>query len=189
MFTGLVEELGTFAGRDGSRYRFAAQAVLDGIEIGDSIATNGCCLTVVDHGDGWWATDLSPETLDRTSLGELAAGAPVNFERAARVGDRLGGHIVQGHVDGVGRMVATPPDLQVAVPPELLRYCVEKGSITVDGVSLTIVEVLDDGITAAIIPHTAEVTTLGHTPVGAPVNIEVDIIAKYVEGLLGDRAR
>jgi riboflavin synthase len=184
MFTGLVEELGTFEGRDGDRYRFGARTILDGIQIGDSIATNGCCLTVVEHGDGWWATDLSDETLDRTSLGELAAGAPVNLERAARVGDRLGGHIVQGHVDGIGYIVTRPPDLEVAVPPELLRYCVEKGSITIDGVSLTIVEVRDDSVTAAIIPHTAEVTTLGHTPIGAPVNLEVDVIAKYVESLL-----
>lgn len=183
MFTGLVEELGQFVERQGGRYRFAARAVLDGVAIGDSIATNGCCLTVVEHGDDWWATDLSEETLARTSLGELALGAPVNLERAAKVGDRLGGHIVQGHVDGVGYLVAGPPDLRVTVPPELLRYCVEKGSITVDGVSLTIVDVLDDAITAAIIPHTAEVTTLGHTRVGGPVNIEVDVMAKYVERL------
>jgi riboflavin synthase len=189
MFTGLVEELGTYQGRDGDRFRFAASTVLDGAAIGDSIATNGCCLTVVELGEGWWATDLSPETLARTSLGSLAPGQRVNFERSARVGDRLGGHIVQGHVDGVGTLRVPPPDLEVAVPADLLRYCVEKGSITLDGISLTIVEVRDDAVTAAIIPHTAEVTTLGHTPVGAPVNIEVDVIAKYVESLLGDRAR
>lgn len=184
MFTGLVEELGRFVSRDGERYRFAATTVLEGVAIGDSISTNGCCLTVVDFGDGWWETDVSDETLARTSLGELAEGDPVNYERAAKVGDRLGGHIVQGHVDAVGRIVSRPPDLRVAVPPAVLRYCVEKGSITVDGVSLTIVEVLDDGITAAIIPHTAEVTTLGHKPEGAAVNLEADIIAKYVERLL-----
>jgi riboflavin synthase len=189
MFTGLVEELGAFESREGERYRFSARTVLEGVEMGDSIATNGCCLTVVEFGDGWWATDVSDETLARTSLGELAAGAPVNFERAARVGDRLGGHIVQGHVDGIGYVVATPPDLEVTVPTDLMRYCVEKGSITIDGVSLTIVEARDESVTAAIIPHTAEVTTLGHTPVGAPVNLEVDVIAKYVESLLGDRAR
>lgn len=184
MFTGLVEELGHLADRQGERYRIAARTVLEGVAVGDSIATNGCCLTVVDHGDGWWETDLSDETLARTSLGALDLGSPVNLERAARVGDRLGGHIVQGHVDGVGHIVAMPPDLHVAVPAELLRYCVEKGSITIDGVSLTIVDVLDDGITAAIIPHTAEVTTLGRTPIGAPVNIEVDVLAKYVERLV-----
>lgn len=184
MFTGLVEEMGRFVERDGGRFRFAARTVLDGAAIGDSIATNGCCLTVVELGDGWWSTDVSDETLSRTDLGQLAVGDPVNLERPARVGDRLGGHIVQGHVDGVGHIVATPPDLRVQVPPAVLRYCVEKGSITVDGVSLTIVDVLDDGITAAIIPHTAAVTTLGHKPVGAPVNLEVDVIAKYVERLL-----
>jgi riboflavin synthase len=189
MFTGLVEELGTYEGRDGDRFRFAANVVLDGAAIGDSIATNGCCLTVVELGDGWWTTDLSPETLRRTSLGSLTEGDRVNFERPARVGDRLGGHIVQGHVDGVGTLRVPPPDLEVEVPADLLRYCVEKGSITIAGVSLTIVEVRADSVTAAIIPHTAEVTTLGHTPVGSPVNLEVDVIAKYVESLLGDRAR
>ncbi|MBK5224099.1 MAG: riboflavin synthase [Acidimicrobiia bacterium] len=185
MFTGLVEEMGHFVERRDHRYRFAARTVLEGVTIGDSIATNGCCLTVIAYGDDWWETDLSDETLSRTALGVLAPGDPLNFERAAKVGDRLGGHIVQGHVDGVGTIVVTPPDLRVAVPPTVLRYCVEKGSITIDGVSLTIVDVLDDGVTAAIIPHTAEVTTLGHKPVGAMVNLEVDVIAKYVERLLG----
>ena len=188
MFTGLVEELGRFAGRDGDRFRFDAHTVLDDAAIGDSIATNGCCLTVVELGDGWWATDLSEETLRRTSLGALSPGDPVNLERAARVGDRLGGHIVQGHVDGVGTLLRTPPDLAVQVPRDLVRYCVEKGSVTIDGVSLTIVEVLEDAVTAAIIPHTAEVTTLGHIAPGSPVNIEVDVIAKYVERLLGGYA-
>lgn len=183
MFTGLVEELGTFVERDGQRFRFAASEVLDGVAVGDSIATNGCCLTVVAFGDDWWETDLSAETLDRTSLGTLTPGARVNLERPVAVGDRLGGHIVQGHVDGVGTLVDPPPDLRVEVPPDLLRYCVEKGSITIDGVSLTIVEVLEDGVTAAIIPHTAEVTTLGHTAPGSPVNLEVDVMAKYVERL------
>lgn len=184
MFTGLVEELGRFVERRGHRFRFEARTVLDDVAVGDSIATNGCCLTVVRFGDHWWETDLSEETLARTSLGALEPGDVVNLERPTRVGDRLGGHIVQGHVDGVGTIVSTPPDLRVRIPEDLLRYCVEKGSIAVDGVSLTIVSVLDDGITAAVIPHTAEVTTLGHSPVGAPVNIEVDVVAKYVERLL-----
>lgn len=184
MFTGLVEELGAFVTLDGGRARFEARVVLDGVAIGDSIATNGCCLTVVAFGDDWWETDLSDETLRRTSLGALSPGDRVNLERPAQVGDRLGGHIVQGHVDGIGTVRATPPDLEIEVPPDLLRYCVEKGSITVDGVSLTIVEVTDATITAAIIPHTARATTLGHTPVGSPVNIEVDVIAKHVERLL-----
>lgn len=183
MFTGLVEELGAFVGRDGDRFRFTARQVLEGAAIGDSIATNGCCLTVVAFGDDWWETDLSDETLRRTSLGALSPGDRVNLERPMQVGDRLGGHIVQGHVDGVGTLVHTPPDLRVSVPDDLLRYCVEKGSITIDGVSLTVVEVLDDGVTAAIIPHTAEVTTLGHKTPGSPVNLEVDVVAKYVERL------
>jgi len=184
LFTGLVQELGTFIHRQGLRYRFGATNVLEGVALGDSIAVNGCCLTVVDFGDDWWDADVSEETLAKTSLASFHEGDPINFETAARVGDHLGGHIVQGHVDGVGKMLETPPELKVSVPAELLRYCVAKGSITIDGVSLTIVEVLGDAITAAIIPHTAEVTTLGHKPVGSPVNIEVDVIAKYVERLV-----
>lgn len=184
MFTGLVEELGTFIGNEGLRYRFGAKAVLKGVSLGGSIAVNGCCLTVVDFGPDWWDADLSEETLAKTSLGTLTTDDPINLETPARAGDPLGGHIVQGHVDGVGTIAQTPPDLKVILPPELLRYCVTKGSITIDGVSLTIVDVLSDAITAAIIPHTAAVTTLGHKPVGSPVNVEVDVIAKYVERLM-----
>lgn len=184
MFTGLVEELGRFVERRGDRFRFAAEVVLTDAEVGDSIATNGCCLTVVARGDGWWEADVSDETLRRTALGRLAPGDPVNLERSVTIDRRLGGHLVQGHVDGVGELVTPPPELRVRVPDPLLRYCVEKGSITVDGVSLTVVDVLDDGITVAVIPHTAEVTTLGHLAPGDPVNLEVDVIAKYVERLV-----
>jgi riboflavin synthase len=184
MFTGIVEELGTVAARDGARLRIEARKVLDGVQLGDSISVSGCCLTVVASGDGWWEADLSDETLERTTLGSLAPGDGVNLERPVRLVDRLGGHLVQGHVDAVGTVVEPAPDLRVRAPGELLRYVVEKGSITVDGVSLTVVDVLDDGFTIAVIPHTAEVTTLGRRRPGEAVNLEVDITAKYVERLL-----
>ena len=184
MFTGIVEESGRVVGRDGARLRIGASKVLDDVSIGASIAVNGCCLTVVAFGDGWWDADVSDETFSRTSLGSLAPGDPVNLERPVRPVDRLGGHIVQGHVDAVGEIVEPVPDLRVRLAPELLRYIVEKGSITVDGVSLTVVDVLPDGFTVAVIPHTAEVTTLGARRPGDPVNLEVDVMAKYAERLL-----
>jgi riboflavin synthase len=186
MFTGIVEELGHIVSRQGSRVRIGAEAVLADAQVGASIAVNGCCLTVVDFdtGDGWWDADVSDETYDWTSLGSLGSGDPVNLERPVRLADRLGGHLVQGHVDAVGEVVRPVPDLQVRMPRPLLRYVVEKGSITVDGVSLTVVEALHDGFTVAVIPHTAEVTTLGSRGPGDPVNLEVDITAKYVERLL-----
>jgi riboflavin synthase len=145
---------------------------------------NGCCLTAVAFGDDWWDADVSDETFSRTSLGSLAPGDAVNLERPVRPVDRLGGHIVQGHVDAVGEVVDPVPDLRIRLAPELLRYVVEKGSITVDGVSLTVVDVLADGFTVAVIPHTAEVTTLGARRPGDPVNLEVDVMAKYAERLL-----
>lgn len=184
MFTGIVEELGTVVHRRGSRIRIAANTVLDGAKLGDSIAVNGCCLTVVDSGAGWWEADISDETFARTNLGGLAAGDPVNLERPVRLQDRLGGHLVQGHVDAVGEIVRPAPDLQVRADPSLMRYIVEKGSITVDGVSLTVVDALHDGFTVAVIPHTAEVTTLGGKGPGDEVNLEVDVMAKYAERLL-----
>ena len=184
MFTGIVEESGRVVGRDGARLRIGASQVLDDVSIGASIAVNGCCLTVVAFGDGWWDADVSDETFSRTSLGSRAPGDPVNLERPVRPVDRLGGHIVQGHVDAVGEIVDPVPDLRVRLAPELLRYVVEKGSITVDGVSLTVVDVLPDGFTVAVIPHTAEVTTLGARRPGDPVNLEVDVMAKYAERLL-----
>jgi riboflavin synthase len=159
--------------------------VLEGVRLGDSIAVNGCCLTVVAfEAPGWWEADVSEETWRRTDLGALRPGDPVNLERPVRLQDRLGGHLVQGHVDAVGEIVAPAPDLRVRMPSELTRYVVEKGSVTVDGVSLTVVEALDDGFTVAVIPHTAEVTTLGRKGVGATVNLEVDVMAKYAERLL-----
>lgn len=184
MFTGIIEELGTVASREGQRLRIAADVVTSDAGIGDSIAVDGTCLTVVVLGDGWWEADVVDETFDRTSLGGLAPGDRVNLERPVRVSDRLGGHLVQGHVDGVGRVVTPAPDLRVTVPDDLLRYVVEKGSITIDGVSLTVAAVHDDGLSVAIIPHTSEVTTLGHRGPGDAVNLEVDVTAKHVERLL-----
>ena len=184
MFTGIVEERGTVARRDGMRLRIEAEVVTSDAAIGDSIAVNGTCLTVVTLGDGWWEADVVDETSSRTSLGALAPGDPVNLERPVRVSDRLGGHLVQGHVDGVGHVVTPAPDLRVTVPQDLLRYVVEKGSITIDGVSLTVAAVHDDGLSVAIIPHTADVTTLGRRQPGDAVNLEVDVTAKHVERLL-----
>lgn len=188
MFTGIVEELGSVRSIDtsagGARLEVSAATVLDDAGIGDSIAVNGCCLTVVELGPGWWAADAVPETLSRTNLGRLQAGDPVNLERPVVAGGRLGGHIVQGHVDGVGTVVQAAPDLRVQAGAEIMAYLVEKGSVTVDGVSLTVVSVLDDSFTVAVIPHTMEVTTLGRRKVGDLVNLEVDLIAKYTERLL-----
>src|SRR3954454_4986477 len=194
MFTGIVEELGSVLSRQGPKLRVACSLVLEDVTLGASIAVNGCCLTVVDWGSddadaacgkpAWWEADVSDETYRRTSLGALAIGDRVNLERPVRLADRLGGHLVQGHVDGTGEIVVPAPDLQVKVhETDLLRYVVEKGSVTVDGVSLTVVDLLEDGFTVALIPHTAEVTTLGHKGVGDLVNLEMDLTAKYVERL------
>ena len=198
MFTGIVEELGRVRAvhphDGGARLEIDASAVLADAVIGASIAVNGCCLTVVELGDGWWAGDAVTETLMRTSLGALAAGDPVNLERPVRLEDRLGGHIVQGHVDGVGELVerAPLPDgstrMQFRMADSLLRYIVEKGSITVDGISLTVAALHDDGFDVAVIPHTLAVTTLGPLQPGDPINLEVDVLAKYVERLLNERA-
>jgi riboflavin synthase len=187
VFTGIVEELGRVVDRDGERLRIGCSTVLSDVELGASIAVNGCCLTAVAWGDGWWEAELSDETWRRTSLGDLEPGSPVNLERPVRLSDRLGGHLVQGHVDGVGVIVEPAPDLRVRCDRELLRYVVEKGSITVDGISLTVVEPLEDGFTVAVIPHTAAVTTLGQAGAGGRVNLEVDVTAKYVERLLAWR--
>jgi riboflavin synthase len=184
VFTGIVEELGHFEERDGDRYRFAARSVLEDAGLGDSIAVNGTCLTVVEQGDGYWVADVSAETASRTNLGALRRGDAVNLERPVRLADRLGGHQVLGHVDAVGEIVAPAPDLQVRIPAGLMRYCVEKGSIAVDGISLTIFDLDDDTFRVAVIPHTAAVTTLGTKGAGDPVNIEVDVMAKHVEKLL-----
>jgi riboflavin synthase len=184
MFTGIVAEVGAVRRVHDARLEIACGLVLEDAVIGDSIAINGCCLTVVELGDGWFGVDVTEESFRRTNLGDLRAGSAVNLEAAMRASDRLGGHIVQGHVDAVGEIVTPAPELQIRMPAELLRYVIEKGSITVDGVSLTVVKVLDDGFTVAVIPHTGEVTTLGGRKVGERVTLEVDLIAKYVERLL-----
>ncbi|MGD9704487.1 MAG: riboflavin synthase [Acidimicrobiia bacterium] len=192
MFTGIVEELGHVAAvterDDGRRLRIAATTVLADATVGSSIAVNGCCLTVVELGDDgatqWWETDISGETMLRTDIGRLQPGDPVNLERPVRLADRLGGHIVLGHVDAVGTIVAPAPNLVVRIPREQMRYVVEKGSITVDGISLTAFDLGDDTFGVAVIPHTAAVTTLGSKGSGDVVNIEVDVLAKHVERLL-----
>lgn len=194
MFTGIVEELGEVTAvedlGDASRFRLRGPVVTDGAKHGDSIAVNGVCLTVVETGGGEFTADVMAETLGRSSLGALAAGSRVNLERPTAVGDRLGGHIVQGHVDGTGEILARTPSehweiVKVSLPAQLARYVVEKGSITVDGVSLTVVEAGADHFTISLIPTTLALTTLGIKQPGDPVNLEVDVIAKYVERLLG----
>ena len=199
MFTGIVEELGTVRAvhhrEGGARIEIAATAVLEDAEPGSSIAVNGCCLTVVSLGDGCWAADAVTETLGRTTLGSLAPGHPVNLERPVRLADRLGGHIVQGHVDAVGAVRARHEEADgsvrvvVEAPPEVLRYVVHKGSITVDGVSLTVAGIGADWFAVAVIPHTLAVTTLGVRAPGDRVNLEVDVLAKYVERLLSHDER
>ncbi len=159
----------------------------EGLEVGASVAHNGCCLTVVERGEGWYAVDVVAETLSRTNLDDLGPGDAVNLERPLRLADRLGGHLVQGHVDAVGVVVSPAPALRVRTTADVVRYVVAKGSITVDGVSLTVVEVLGDGFTTAVVPHTAEVTNLGGRRPGDRVNLEVDVVAKYVERLLEGR--
>jgi len=184
MFTGIVEEVGQIVAFDGGRLTVRSPHVLTDAELGASIAVNGCCLTVVEFNTEQWTADLSDETIARTSFSQLHVGDAVNLERAVQASQRLGGHLVQGHVDGVGEIVAPVPDLQVQVPERLLPYLVEKGSVTVDGVSLTVVTVVDDTFSVAVIPHTSDVTTLGQRGVGSAVNIEVDVMAKYVEQML-----
>jgi riboflavin synthase len=188
MFTGIVEELGTVELLDGARVRLRADRVLGDASLGASIAVDGCCLTVVAFGEdddgGWWEAEVSDETFRRTTLGGLRTGDRVNLERPVRLADRLGGHLVQGHVDAVGEVLAPAPQLRVSLPVGLSRYVVEKGSITVDGVSLTVVDALPGEFSVAVIPHTAEVTTLGRRGAGDHVNLEVDVMAKYAESLL-----
>jgi riboflavin synthase len=214
MFTGIIEELGTVRAVErragGARLEITCEEVLDDAVVGASIAVNGCCLTVVelgadDEGARWWAAEAQPETLDRTTLGGLAVGDPVNLERPLRLADRLGGHLVQGHVDGVATVVGRRPEadgstrVDLEIPRDLARYVVEKGSVALDGVSLTITEiqdpqiqdpdVVDNGagtrVGVALIPHTLAVTTFGTRESGQPVNVEVDLMAKYVERLAG----
>jgi riboflavin synthase len=193
MFTGIVREVGRVAsltgGADGVRLEIEAPETAATTEIGDSVALNGVCLTAVGVADGRIAFDAVPETLARSSLERLAAGARINVEPALRVGDSMGGHNVQGHVDGVGHVRSVEPEgegrrLTIDTPPGLLRYIVEKGSIAVEGTSLTIAALDDTGFAVALIPHTLTATTLGELEPGDTVNLEADVLAKYVERLL-----
>ena len=187
MFTGIVEELGSVAARNGSRLRIAARRVLDDSAIGASIAVNGCCLTVVQAGEGWWEADVSDETFRRTTLGSLRTGDAVNLERPMAADGRFGGHVVLGHVDLVGEVVSPAPDLRVRIGSEHMHLLVEKGSISVDGVSLTVFGLDADSFRVAVIPHTASVTTLGVRKAGDKVNIELDVLAKHVDRLVSAR--
>jgi riboflavin synthase len=197
MFTGIVEELGSVRSitpnEGGARFVFGAEVVLDDVELGASIAVNGCCLTVVAHDETTWSADAVIETLARTNLGDLAAGDGVNLERPVRLTDRLGGHLVQGHVDATGTVRSREPQpdgsqiITINAPDDVLRYVVHKGSITVDGVSLTVARRADDAFAVALIPHTLAVTTLGARAPGDRVNLEADLIAKYVEALMPSR--
>jgi len=193
MFTGIVEEKGTVREAGANRLAVGCRTVVVDAEIGSSIAVNGVCLTVVARGADDLAFDLSEETLDRSSLGRLTPGDPVNLERPVSLATRLGGHLVQGHVDGVGEVTGVERDatgsatLTLRIPERLRRYVVEKGSIAVDGVSLTVAEVVREGIRIALIPHTLSMTTLGTAVPGDDVNLEVDVIARYVERLMEGR--
>jgi riboflavin synthase len=193
MFTGIVEELGTVEDvvdqGDAVRLTVRATTVLEDARLGDSIAVNGCCLTVAELGEGTWTADVMQETLDKTSLRGVAPGDRVNLERAATLQTRLGGHLVQGHVDGTGEVLSRTPSehwelVTVSLPTPLAPFLVDKGSITVDGVSLTVVEAHDDRFTVSLIPETLARTTLGSRAPGARVNLEVDVIAKHVEKLV-----
>ncbi len=197
MFTGLVEEVGALLERrsasgGGATLKVRAAKVLEGLKLGDSIAVNGVCLTATDwdREAGWLAFDAVAETLRLTTLETLAGGTPLNLERALAVGDRVGGHYVTGHVDGCGRLASRQPSgngvvYRFSCPKELLALIARKGSIAVDGISLTVVDVTNDGFTVWIVPHTQTATNLGGLEVGAAVNLETDILAKYVHSALG----
>ena len=193
MFTGIIEEVGRVL-QAGSKLRIAAQVVMEDLVLGGSIAVNGVCLTAVQIGEGFFEVDLAPETLRRSNLGQLASGMSVNLERPVTLQQRLSGHLVQGHVDATGTILnfTQLPEgnwwLQIQVPPDLLRYVVQKGSITLNGISLTVAELKGETLSAAIIPHTYEHTALHIAAVGHLVNIECDVLAKHVERLMNARS-
>jgi riboflavin synthase len=197
MFTGIVHEMGRIdaiaATPAGARLRVAATATAADCRIGDSVSIDGCCLTAVEVGDGRIAFEAVAETLRRTTLGDLAPGDDVNIEPAMRLGDRMGGHWVQGHVDGVGEVTAVVPDgdgvlVTFSAPQDVLRYTIQKGSVCVSGVSLTVTAIDDETFTVALVPHTRAVTTLGRMGLGGRVNLEADLLGKYVEKLVGTAA-
>ncbi len=193
IFTGIIEELGTINniehGTNSSRINVQASQVLGDVKIGDSIAINGVCLTVTTFDTSHFVADVMAETLAKTNLNELNPGKQVNLERAVRLGDRMGGHLVQGHVDGVGKIIGQEKlDIatifRIKAPPEVMAYIVKKGSVAIDGISLTVVEVTADSFTVSLIPHTAAMTTLGFKKPGDTVNLETDIIGRYIEKLI-----
>lgn len=192
MFTGIVEELGTIKsmarGVKSIKLTVEAHLVLEDVNIGDSIAVNGICLTVTEFAGHQFTVDVMAETLDRTNLGQLKAGNRVNLERALRLSDRLGGHIVSGHIDGVGTIISQEKvDIalltEIKAPPEVLKYVVRKGSVAIDGISLTVVDYTKETFTVSLIPHTAKLTTLGFKKTGDRVNLEGDVLVKYLERL------
>jgi riboflavin synthase len=191
VFTGIVRELGRVQAVENGesvRLRLEAPATAADVAVGDSVSLNGVCLTATEVSDGVLTFDAVEETLRRSTLGRLEAGAGVNVEPALRAGEPLGGHLVQGHVDGVGRVRSSDGEtLEIEAPPEVLRYCVEKGSVAIDGVSMTIASLGDGSFSVAVVPHTREVTTLGALEKGDEVNLEADVLAKYVEKLLQAR--
>jgi riboflavin synthase len=198
VFAGIVEEMGAVKalekGMAGTRLTILAKIVMDDLPIGASISVNGACLTVVKRDDKEFTADVSPETLGVTTLGTLSTGSPVNLERAMKLNERIGGHLVAGHVDGVGtlrerRQEGNGTIIMIEAPPDVLRYCIPKGSIAVDGVSLTINDVAGRSFSVMIVPHTAKVTSLGIKQVGDTVNLESDLIGKYVERLLQERGQ
>ena len=193
MFTGLIEEVGRLKNLRGGRIEITCAAILEGVKVGDSINTNGICLTVVEHGADYFAADVMPETIRRTSLAELKRGGLVNLERALRLGDRLGGHIVSGHIDGVGEVLNIRAEgnallIDVAASSQLLRQIAPKGSVALDGISLTVVEAGSESFSVSMIPHTLAATNFQAKRAGEPVNIETDVLAKYLERLLNFKA-
>lgn len=197
MFTGLVEELGRIKsiarGAKSVRLTVEAREIMSDVKLGDSIAVNGACLTVVDFGHTWFTADVMPETVERTVLAKLKSGDKVNLERTLRLGDRFGGHMVSGHIDGLGTISSLQKDdnaviVGITAPADIMKYIIKKGSVAIDGISLTVVECGADRFTVSLIPHTAAMTTLGFKKLGEPVNLETDIIGKYVEKLLGLQA-
>ena len=193
MFTGIIEEVGRLKNLRGGRIEISCATVLEDVKIGDSINTNGICLTVVEFGEDFFSADVMPETLRKTSLAELNRGGLVNLERALKLGDRFGGHIVSGHIDGVGKILSIRAEgnallIDVAAESRLLRQIAPKGSVALDGISLTVVDAGAESFSVSMIPHTREVTNFKGKRVGSPVNIETDVLAKYVERLLNFKA-
>ena len=189
MFTGIVEEVGRIKAIGSGVLQVSASRVLEDVQLGDSIAVNGICLTVTEFNSGSFRADVMPETVRRTSLAELKIGSPVNLERALTLSSRLGGHMVSGHIDGVGRIVSLKDDknailMKIAADADILHYIVEKGSVALDGISLTVAAVTDRDFTVSLIPHTRQVTNLGSKGEGSLINIENDVVGKYVEKLL-----